>query len=136
MTNNKAEIVKCFIDVIWNQGKSETVHEFISSQYKIYHDPGDPFEGKKLNHEMFIERLKKSRDILNNLEFNCIDFYELKNKVVLTWKFSAKYSPTNIFLENIHGITIYYFENNKISGHWQEFDRFGMIEKIKESQNS
>ena len=33
------------------------------------------------------------------------------------------------------GITLYFFENDRISGHWQVADRLSVYQQLMESQN-
>jgi len=59
------------------------------------------------------------------------------NKVAVSWYFTGTQKgeipglPVTHKKVKVSGITIYYFTNDKISGHWQIVDRLGFLEQLK-----
>ncbi len=57
-------------------------------------------------------------------------------KVTVSWRFTGTQKgnipglPTTNKAVNVSGLTIYYFSNGKIIGHWQVVDRFGFLEQL------
>ena len=43
-THKNKEAVVRLLDEVWAKGNLQVVDQFIASQYKIRHDPGDPWE--------------------------------------------------------------------------------------------
>lgn len=44
MSDNTARLIE-FMERVWNAGEVAAVDEFLGSQYTIYSDPGDPWDG-------------------------------------------------------------------------------------------
>lgn len=136
----KGEILKTFIEKVWNEGNVDAIPEFIAERYKIIHDPGDPWDGQELDLEGFQERVVQSRAPLPNQRFDIQELYEADFSVCITWYWSgnhqgelAGYPPTGEKLY-MSGATVYYFQNDKIAGHWQITDRLGVFQQLQANQ--
>ena len=125
----KSESVNKLISAIWANANYEVVPLLIDNNYTIFHDPGDSYEGKTLSNKMFIERLNIARKTFPDLNFKVLDIQESTDKVTAAWRMKGTFLgdlpqiKANGNKINVTGITIYSFNNGKISGHWQEFDR-------------
>ena len=59
------------------------------------------------------------------------------NKVAVSWHFVGTQKgnipglPTTNKKVTVYGLTIYYFANGKITGHWQIVDRLGFIGQLR-----
>ena len=57
-------------------------------------------------------------------------------KVVATWFWTGTHTgnspgfPASGKVVNISGMTVYYFESGRITGHWQVTDRLGVYQQL------
>jgi predicted ester cyclase len=128
------EAVKKLIDEVWSQGNLEIVDQLIAPHYTIKHDPGDPWEGKTLDIKTFKERVQMSRHVFPDQKFYIEDLVGEGDKVAVSWRFTGTHqgdipglTATNKAV-NVSGLTIYYFSNRKMIGHWQVVDRLGLMQ--------
>ncbi len=137
----KKEILKKFVEQVWNQGNIEAVPKFISDTYKIVHDPGDPWEGAELNVTEFQNRVAVSRAPIPDQCFDIQEMYENTDSVCITWLWSGTHlgeiSGMKASGKTLHmsGATIYSFLGEKISGHWQIADRLGIFQQMQMNQS-
>ncbi len=134
--NNK-KMLKNLFERVWNNGELETVGEFVSSEYIIYHDPGDQWEGRTLNNDTYKQRVEFSRKIFPNLSFVFKELISEDNKVTVSWfmqgtqKGDHPQLPATGKTINLPGMTLYYFDNNgKVIGHWQVIDRMLFLTQL------
>jgi steroid delta-isomerase-like uncharacterized protein len=132
---NKEAVVR-LIEEVWNKGNFQIVDELIAPQYTIRHDPGDPWEGQTINLATFKDRVKMSRDVLPDQKFSIEDLVAEDNKVAISWKFTGTQKgdlpglPATNKKVNISGLTIYYFSNDKMIGHWQVIDKLNLLGQL------
>ena len=132
---NKAAVVR-LLDEVWTKGNLQVADQLIASQYKIRHDPGDPWEGKTLDLATYKERVSMSRNIFPDLKFHIEDLMGDGDKVAVSWRLTGtqKGSIPGLPITNkkvdVSGITIYYFSDGKIIGHWQVLDRLGFLHQL------
>ena len=126
---NKENFLREFMTEVWNNHDFDKVEKYIHSDYTVYLDTEDPWEGKTLSHTEFKTRLKYSFDSFPDMHFEITSAIEEENHVAVTWILTGtnrgmigEIPATNKSIET-NGITIYHFENNLISGHTQVFDR-------------
>ena len=133
----KTAILLEFIEKIWNEGKIDAISDFISETYTVYHDPGDPWEGKVLDLEGFKKRVSISRAPVPDQRFEIQESYENDSTVCITWLWSGTHKgdiagfPASGKLLRMSGSTVYYFKNNKIIGHWQIADRMSIYQQLQ-----
>jgi steroid delta-isomerase-like uncharacterized protein len=134
--NSNKEIVLRLIDEVWNKGNMDVVDELISPSYALKNDPGEPFNGKSIDRAAFEERVKVARTVFPDLRFDIKEIISEGDKVVISWFMlgtqkgdipQVKAADQKI---NTSGLTIYYLDNGKITGHWQVLDRLTMIEQM------
>jgi len=133
---NLKTILTLFMDQVWNKGDTDQVADFVAPQYEIRSDPGDPWEGQVLDHNTFKERVSYSRNAFPDLHFEIQEMIAEDEKVVASWIMSGTHEgdlpqlPATGRQFSISGMTIYYFEANKVTGHWQAFDQLGFLSQI------
>lgn len=137
----KTEILKEFIQQVWNEGKIDAISEFIADTYTVFHDPGDPWEGQVLDLSGFEGRVTASRSPVPDQRFEIQQSYESESTVCITWLWSgthkgdiAGFSATGKRLA-MSGATVYYFKDDKICGHWQIADRMGIYQQLQAFQS-
>lgn len=84
MSDNTARLI-AFMQRVWNAGEAAAVDEFLGSQYTIYSDPGDPWDGQTLSVSGFKERLLTSRAPFPDLTFDIGETVSEGDRVALSW---------------------------------------------------
>ena len=125
----KTKILRAFLQKVWNEKQYDTIPLFLEEQYTINLDTGDLWEGKKLNFSEFKKRLDFSFNSFPDMCFDIKTAIEDGNHVAITWVMTGTntgiiggFPPTNKKIK-ANGFTIYHFNNDKICGHTQVFDR-------------
>lgn len=132
---NKEAVVK-LIEGVWNKGNLQIVDELIAPQYTIRHDPGDQWEEQTIDLVTYKDRVKISRNVLPDQKFHIEDLVAEDNKVAVSWKFTGTQKgdlpglPATNKQVSISGLTIYYFSNDKIIGHWQVLDKLSLLGQL------
>ena len=130
------EVVVRLVEEVWSKGNLAMVDELVSPHYLIRHDPGDKWEGKTIDLASFKERVSMSRHILPDQKFYIEDLVCEGDKVAVSWRFTGTQKgdlpglPAKNNTVNISGLTIYYLSNGKITGHWQVFDKLGLMTQL------
>ncbi len=133
----KKKILKKFIHEVWNEGNIDSTSDFITSTYTIHHDPGDPWDGMTLDLKGFQERVRKSRAPIPDQRFDIQDIFENENGLVITWQWEGTHLgdiagfPATGKQIQMSGATVYYFDGDRISGHWQIVDRLGLYQQLQ-----
>jgi steroid delta-isomerase-like uncharacterized protein len=138
MANNQLkQILSQFMGQIWNQGNYDQIADLVALQYEIKNDPVDPWNGQIIDHETFKERVAYSRNAFPDLNFAIQEMVSEDDRVAASWTMSGTHEgdlpqlPATSRKFSITGITIYYFEDGKVSGHWQAFDQLGFLSQIR-----
>lgn len=133
---SKETILREFMKKVWNQQDKKVVEQFVHTEYQIYLDTGDNWEGKILNHHEFKKRLDFSFNSFPDMNFEIKTAIEEENHVAITWILTGtnlgkigEFPPTNKKIRT-NGMTIYYFKENLISGHSQVFDRKTVMKQL------
>ena len=126
---SKSVFLKSFMEEVWNQKQIDKVPDYLSESYTIHLDPGDPYEGKTLDHQAFIQRLQLSFGPFPDIHFNILESIEEESHVAIRWELTGtnlgpigQLPPTKRKIK-VPGMTIYHFEKGLICGHTQIFDR-------------
>lgn len=133
---SKEELLRNFITKVWNQKRKDLVPQFVAKEYFIRLDPGDPWEGQILDHQIFIERLDFSFNSFPDINFEITYAIENENHVALSWILSGKNLgmigeiPATKKKIKTNGISIYHFKEQLISGHSQVLDRNSVIKQL------
>ena len=128
--------LQSFMNEVWNHGDFMNLGDFLTHTYEIYQDPGDPWDGKTLDNNEFVERVMYSRTAFPDLHFNIQEMILETDKIAVRWTMSGTHlgdlpqlpSTGNKF--SITGMTFYYFDDGKICGHRQSFDQLGFLSQI------
>ncbi len=129
--------MKRFIEKVWNEGDAEAAGQFLAPAYTIHHDPGDPWEGRTLDIEGFKDRVRRSRAPVPDQRFELLDVFEGGDRIAITWLWTgthrgkiAGFPPSGRILQ-MSGATVYHFDGDRISGHWQVADRLGIFRQLQ-----
>ena len=129
-------VVSTLVEQVWNQGNVANLASLVAPAYRIHRDPGDLWEGKTLDLATFEKRLADTRQALPDLRYEVEDILTEGDKVVVRWRYRAthkgdlpRFKATGQSV-NVSGLTIYQLEDGKITGHWQEADRFSMMVQL------
>lgn len=133
--NNEA-ILRDFLQKVWNEKDLNSVDQFVHTSYSIHIDTGDPWEGKTLDLEDFKVRLKYSFDSFPDINFDIQSAISDGNYVAITWIMTGTnlgkiggFVPTGKTICT-KGVTIYHFQNGKVCGHSQVFDRTTVMKQL------
>jgi steroid delta-isomerase-like uncharacterized protein len=135
--SEQEKIVVRLLDEVWSKGNLDVVDELVAPQYTIRHDPGDPWEGKTIDLATFKERLQNSRQIFPDQQFRIDEILSTEDRVAVSWHFTGTQQedvpnfPATDEKVQVCGLTIYYLAGDKIIGHWQVFDKLGLIQQLK-----
>jgi len=138
----KREILQRFIQTVWNEGNIDAIPEFIAEKYTVIHDPGDPWDGMELDVAGFQDRVSTSRAPVPDQRFEINELYESESSVCVTWFWTGTHLgeiagiPPSGKKLHMSGATVYYFENNRITGHWQIADRLGVFHQLHANQGN
>lgn len=133
---NIESTLRDFIERVWNQKDFASIAKFVDSKYTVYCDNGDPWEGKTLNHEEFTTRLNFSFNSFPDINFDIQTAVADGNNVAITWIMTGtnlgdigERPPTGKPIKTF-GTTIYEFNNGRICGHTQVFDRTTVMKQL------
>ena len=129
-------VLRAFLDRVWSSGEVAAVDDFIADTYVIHNDPGDPWEGQTLTREGFKDRLIRSRAVAPDQTFSAVEMIEEGDRVAVSWRWEGTHSaeiagiPATGRRIAMTGITIYSFDGDRLSGHWQLADRLGVYRQL------
>lgn len=130
------DLVARFLEDVWNKGDVAAVDRYIADAYTIRHDPHDPWDGKTLDRAGYRERLAVSRAPFPDQRFDIIDAAALDDRVATAWLWKGTHLgdlpgfPASRRLITMSGITFYYVEGARLTGHRQEIDRLGVFRQL------
>jgi steroid delta-isomerase-like uncharacterized protein len=113
--------------------------KYISRKYTIHHDPGDPWDHQELNVEGFKERVRLSRAPFPDQHFAIQKLIAEGNAVAMTWLWTGTHKgdmpgfPASGKQIRMSGATVYFFDGERISGHWQITDRLGVYQQLRQA---
>lgn len=141
MSENRKVIVRRFIKEVWTDGRIDACDTYLSEFYTIRHDPGDLWDGQKLDIDGFKERVRRSRAPCPDQKFEVQEMFADNNAVIVTWKWSATHKgdiagfPATGKRLFMSGATVYYFDDrDRIAGHWQIADRLSVFRQLQEAR--
>jgi len=137
----RQNILREFLDRVWSSGEIELCDRFLADSYTIFHDPGDPWDGRTLDLAGFKERVRLSREPFPDQRFEVQNWFENDDGVAVTWLWSATHTgdfpgfPASGKSLKMSGATAYQFDSaNRISGHWQVTDRLGIFRQLQHAR--
>ncbi len=140
MTEDNKEILTRFIEAVWNQGDTAAVDDYLAERYTIHHDPGDPWHGQTLTVAGYKQRLQQSRAPFPDQRFETRHLLAEGDIVSMAWTWQATHLgdmpgfPASGKPIRMSGVTLYFFEGGRISGHWQVTDRLGVYQQMLANQ--
>ena len=141
MSNNDRmkQLLTEFIHEVWSQGNIDCSDKYLAPRYTIHHDPGDPWDKQELDLEGFKDRVRRSRAPFPDQRFEIQELFADGNAVVVTWLWTATHQgdlpgfPATGRPIKMSGATVYYFEADRITGHWQITDRLGVFQQLRQA---
>jgi steroid delta-isomerase-like uncharacterized protein len=127
-----------FLEDVWNVGDVDASEKYLAPKYTIHHDPGDPWDHQELDFAGYKERVRLARAPFPDQRFTVKDVLADDNRVVITWLWGATHTgdipgfPATGKHIAMSGATVYYFENGRLSGHWQVADRLGVFMQLRQ----
>lgn len=135
----KQLLVDFFRDV-WNAGDVEACRRYLAPSYTIWHDPGDPWEGRTLDCGGFEDRLRISRAPFPDQCFEIVRLLEDQDALAVSWTWVATHLgdlpgfPATGTRITMSGMTSYSFVDGRLSGHWQVVDRLTVFQQLQASR--
>lgn len=136
--NNSKEMLTRFTREVWSEGNIEASDKYIAPKYTIHHDPGDPWDGQELDLSGYKHRVKMLRAAFPDQFFDIQGLFADGNSVVMTWLWAATHKgdipgfPATGKKIRMSGATVYYLDNNRLTGHWQITDRLGVYQQLRQ----
>jgi steroid delta-isomerase-like uncharacterized protein len=130
-------ILTRFLDEVWNYGDVDAAANYIAPGYVVRHDPGDAWQGKTLTLDDYKARLRAALAPFPDQHFQVQELYADNGNVVATWLWTATHKgdlpglPATGRPVRMSGATVYYFQGDKLSGHWQIIDRLGVFQQLR-----
>jgi steroid delta-isomerase-like uncharacterized protein len=134
---SRKEILSRFLEEVWNAGDADAADRYLAARYEIKHDPGDPWHGRTLSIAEFKQRLAVSRAPFPQERFDVVEMVEQGDVVALSWTWEGVHGgdipgfPATGRKIAMSGITFYYFDGDRLSGHWQIADRLGVMMQLQ-----
>jgi steroid delta-isomerase-like uncharacterized protein len=136
MSANK-EVVADYLHHVWNDGDYDACDRYLAPSYTIHHDPGDAWDGQVMTPAAFKERVRMSRAPFPDQRFEIQEMITEANRVAVTWHWEGTFlhdlpgfTATGKRVKT-SGITIYYIEGDRLSGHWQVTDRLSVFQQLR-----
>jgi steroid delta-isomerase-like uncharacterized protein len=139
--NSKINLVSSFLEEVWSRGDIDACAAYLAPEYTIHHDPGDPWEGQKLDLADFQSRVRASRAPFPDQRFRLQNMFADGASVAVTWLWEATHEndipgfPATGDRIRMSGATVYFFDAaDRICGHWQITDRLGVYQQLQASK--
>ncbi len=132
------KILTRFLQEVWTEGNLDAVDKYIAPRYTIRHDPGDPWEKKELDLAGFKERVRLSRAPFPDQCFEIQGLFADGDAVVVTWLWTGTHLgdipgfPATGKPISMSGASVYYFDGDLLTGHWQITDRLGVYQQLRQ----
>lgn len=140
MAIDRKDILLGFLQEVWNAGRVECAADYIAPRYTVHHDPGDPAEGQALDVEQFKARVKALREPFPDQRFEVLELFAQGDAIVVTWTWAGTQTgalpgfPASGKRITSSGVTVFYFEGERLTGHWQVMDRLGVLRQLQFSR--
>lgn len=135
--NTKTDKIHQLITHVWNESNFKTISDIICSNYTIYQQNHDPWNGQTLDSRLFEQRISYYRDCFPDLKIYLQDCIEAAEHVTTTWILTGTHSgrsfqgiPANGQPIKYTGITLYFFQQGLVRGHWQEEDNLTLYNQL------
>lgn len=132
----RKQILADFLKDVWTDGKVDAVDQYLADSYSIRNDPGDPWDGQTLSVEGFKNRLVQSRAMAPDQIFHVEKMVGEGNEIAVAWTWSGTHLgdipgiPATGRKITMTGLTIYGFDGDRLTGHWQVADRLSVFQQL------
>lgn len=127
-----------FIREVWDEGRLEAIGDYLAPTYTLFHDPGDPWDGRTLDVAGFTERVRLSRAPFPDQRFDVQGLFAEGDTVVLIWFWTATHLgdfpgfPATGQTLRMSGATAYRLDDDdRLLGHWQVADRLSVFRQLQ-----
>lgn len=141
-TDDRKTLLREFFEEVWNAGNVAACDRFLAPTYVVHHDPGDPWHGKTLDLQGFKDRVSQSRAPFPDQRFEIRELVGKGDVIACSWLWNgthlgqlAHFPPTGRLL-TMSGITLYYFDATRITGHWQVADRLSIVQQLQQASTA
>lgn len=130
------DLLRRFMAEVWDRGDLTAIDRYVGDTYEVRSDPGDPWDGQTLSREGFRQRVAISREPFPDLRFELGDMVADGDRVAVCWVMHGTNSgpfagrPPSGRVIRVHGHTLYYFANGRITGHRQVVDRLAVARQV------
>jgi predicted ester cyclase len=132
-----ASVVTALHERVWSHGEYAAIPGLVAPEYVIHSDPGDAWEGRRLDHAAYRERVAYSRAAFPDLVFRVDDVVGNGERVAVRWHAGGTHAgdlpglPATGRRLRFHGQTLYEIREARVAGHWQVVDRLGFLEQVR-----
>lgn len=136
--SSKKQTLTDFLKDVWTDGKVQAADQYLSDTYTIFSDPGDPWDGQTLSIDGFRDRLIQSRAMAPDQAFHVEKMIEEGSEIAVAWTWSGTHLgdipgiPATGRKITMSGLTIYEFNGDRLSGHWQVADRLSIFQQLSQ----
>lgn len=140
VNRNAKKILTEFTREVWSEGNVEAADNYIAPNYKILHDPGDPWEGRELDLAGYKDRVRALRAAFPDQCFDIQGLFADGDAVVMTWLWTATHRgdipgfPATGKPVTMSGATAYFFQGDRLAAHWQITDRLGVYQQLQRAK--
>ncbi|MES0882783.1 ester cyclase [Roseibium sp. SCP14] len=125
-----------FLLKVWNSGELDFIDRLVDSAYTLHHDPGDPWEGQTLTREGLKDRVRKSRAPFPDQTFDIQEMISSRDRTAIAWTWCGTHGKDFGHFKasgqrlTMSGMTLYYFREGLLCGHWQMVDRLSIYQQL------
>lgn len=133
---NNETTLREFMQSVWNEKNVADISKFLTTEYTVYLDNADPWEGKTLNWIEFQTRLNYTFNSFPDIHFDIKTAVSDGNIVAITWVMTGTNTgkigelPATDKIIEASGVTLYHFKDGKICGHTQVYDRTTIMRQL------
>jgi steroid delta-isomerase-like uncharacterized protein len=129
-------ILRDFMQQVWNEQRVNLVPQYVAETYTVHLDKGDAYEGQTLDHLEYTRRLQDSFGPFPDIHFEITKSVADGDRVAISWIMTgtnkgpiAGFPATGKSIRT-EGMTIYHFNDGKVCGHHQVFDRTAVVRQL------
>jgi len=128
------ELLSRWFREVWNEGKTETVHELLSPDAVAIGQAGSAVELR--GPKEFVSFVKQIRSAFPDMHVEVEDTFGADDKVVVRWSARMTHRGDALGIPatgkpvRLTGITIARIVNGKIVAGWDNWDQLGMLQQI------
>jgi steroid delta-isomerase-like uncharacterized protein len=134
---HRKELLTRFLREVWTEGDADAAGRYLAEAYTIHHDPGDPWHGRTLDLAEYENRVRVSRAPFPDQRFEVQQLIAEGDSVAVTWLWTGTHRgdlpgfPASGKPITMSGATVYSFDGDRITGHWQVTDRLGVFQQLR-----